>query len=85
MLNMSILWKKGNLGYILHVTPEDEGCITPAVCDAVYGFHYGCIEYLLNTVLVTIPVGYSFNTAPIGVVDQNLSGSSCFLDRKSVV
>ena len=41
MLNMSILWKKGNLGYILHVTPEDEGCITPAVCDAVYGFHYG--------------------------------------------
>ena len=54
MLNISILWKDGNLGYILHVTLEDEGCITPAVSDAVYCFHHGCIEYLLQSAAVSI-------------------------------
>ena len=72
MLNISILWKDGNLGYILQVALEDECSITPTVRDAVHGFHHGCIEYLHNTVLVTIPVGYSINTAPVGVVDLNL-------------
>lgn len=42
MLNISILWEDGNLGYILHVTLEDDGCITPAVSDTVYCFHHDC-------------------------------------------
>ena len=76
MLNISILWKDSNLGYILQVALENEGCIAPTVRDAVYCFHHGCIEYLHKAALVTIPVGRSINTAPSLVRTSRTSRTS---------